>query len=113
MSEENEDGEEDDWLTEMDQEIINVLGTNLILSPSIIAENIDRSRRGVSNRLNALQAGGLVEKIERGKYELTEEGYQYMSEWNDIDDEYQPWHGKTREELMGEIGESDDDDEES
>jgi len=111
MSEDSEEGKNDDWITEMDQEIINVLGTNLILSPSIIAENIDRSRRGVSNRLNSLQAGGLVKKVDRGKYELTEEGYRYMTEWSDIDEEYQPWHGKTREELRSEIDDSNGNDE--
>ena len=96
------DEEVPDWLTDMDREIINVLGTNLVLTPSIIAENIGRSREGVGNRLNSLQAGGLVKKVDRGKYELTEEGFRYMTEWNDIDDEYQPWHGKTREELQDE-----------
>lgn len=63
-----------DWLTEMDEEILEILSTNLILSPSIIAENIDRSREGVSNRLNSLQAGGLVEKVDRGKYKITYDG---------------------------------------
>lgn len=66
--------EKPDWLTEMDEEILEILSTNLTLSPSIIAENIDRSREGVSNRLNSLQAGGLVEKIDRGKYNITYDG---------------------------------------
>lgn len=77
--------EEPDWLTEMDEEILEVLSTNLTLSPSIIAENIDRSREGVSNRLNSLQAGGLVEKVDRGKYNITDEGlevYHGMEELN-------------------------------
>lgn len=69
-----ENADRPDWLTEMDEEILDVLSTNLVLSPSIIAENIDRSREGVSNRLNSLQAGGLVEKVDRGKYEITDEG---------------------------------------
>lgn len=65
-----------DWLTEMDEEIIEILSPDLTLSPSIIAENIDRSREGVSNRLNSLQAGGLVDKVGRGKYQLSEEGVE-------------------------------------
>ncbi|WP_174789844.1 MULTISPECIES: MarR family transcriptional regulator [Haloarcula] len=105
---ENDDGHPD-WLTEMDKEIINVLGTNLTLTPSIIAENIDRSREGVGNRLNSLQAGGLVRKVDRGKYEITEEGLKYMTEWVDVDDEYKPWHGKTREEIKKEIEERNSD----
>ncbi len=71
----NQEGEPD-WLTEMDKEILDAMSTGLTLTPAIIAENIDRSRKGVSNRLSSLQAGGLVEKIERGKYEITDEGYQ-------------------------------------
>lgn len=69
-------GNEDtpDWLTEMDEEILEALSGGLTLSPSIIAENIDRSREGVSNRLNSLQAGDLVQKVDRGKYSITNEG---------------------------------------
>lgn len=71
-----DDERKPDWLTEMDEEILEVMSTGLMLGPTAIAENIDRSREGVSNRLNSLQAGGLVEKIERGKYEITDEGYR-------------------------------------
>lgn len=71
-----EDDGEPDWLTEMDREILDAMSTGLTLTPAIIAENIDRSRKGVSNRLSSLQAGGLVEKIERGKYEITDKGYR-------------------------------------
>lgn len=71
-----------DWLTDMDLEILDVLGSNLILSPSIIAENIDRSREGVSNRLSALNAGGMVDKIDRGKYKITAAGLEVTdSKW--------------------------------
>lgn len=83
--------EKPDWFTELDEEIINVLGTNLILTPSIIAENLGRSREGVGNRLNSLQAGGLVEKVDRGKYRLTEEGFKYMSEFSEVPLEDLPW----------------------
>ncbi|QSG05923.1 winged helix-turn-helix domain-containing protein [Halapricum desulfuricans] len=77
----NED-DEFDWLTEMDKEILNVLGTDLTLTPSVIAENINRSQKGVGNRLSALQAGGLVEKVKRGKYKITEKGLEVAGgEW--------------------------------
>lgn len=75
---EAKDMEMPDWLTEMDIEILEVLGHDLILTPSIIAENIDRSREGVSQRLNALQAGELVDKVGRGKYKITYEGLGYV-----------------------------------
>jgi DNA-binding transcriptional ArsR family regulator len=77
MSESDDD--EHDWLTEMDLEILDVLGSELVLSPSIIAENIDRSREGVSNRLSALNAGGLIKKIDRGKYKITPDGLKVTS----------------------------------
>ncbi|WP_201289191.1 MarR family transcriptional regulator [Halovenus carboxidivorans] len=99
------DNTEPDWLTDMDLEILDVLSTNLVLSPSIIAENIDRSREGVSNRLNSLQAGELVEKVERGKYQITEEGsrvYVGKEEYGK-DDWYSPeklgWDEEDQERL--------------
>ena len=63
-----------DWLTDTDKDILKVLWTKLILSPSIIAENTDRSRVSVSRRLDTLRAGGLVEKVDRGKYRLSDKG---------------------------------------
>jgi predicted Rossmann-fold nucleotide-binding protein len=60
------------WVTKTDREILKVLTTGLVLSPSIIAYNIDRSRKGVSNRLDALRASGLVEKVDRRKYKLSD-----------------------------------------
>jgi DNA-binding Lrp family transcriptional regulator len=62
-----------DWTTELDEEILKLLNTELTLTPSVIAENINRSRGAVSRRLNALEAGGLVEKVSRGKYLITSE----------------------------------------
>jgi Mn-dependent DtxR family transcriptional regulator len=72
--------ERPDWMTDMDLEILEVLAQGLTLSPSIIAENIDRSRVGVNRRLNTLQASGFVEKIERGKYEISEKGRVFIEE---------------------------------
>ncbi|WP_226929159.1 helix-turn-helix domain-containing protein [Halorubrum halophilum] len=66
-----------DWMTDLDNQILYVLLTGLTLTPSVIADNLDKSRQAVSQRLNALRAGGLVRKEERGKYSLTEEGYAY------------------------------------
>jgi DNA-binding transcriptional regulator GbsR (MarR family) len=70
----NSPDEERDWLTDMDFEILEVMRFELILSPSIIAENIGRSREGVSKRLGTMQAGELVKKVDRGKYRITEDG---------------------------------------
>jgi len=67
-------GDLPDWFTDMDHQILHVMAFGHILTPSIIAENIERSRGAVSRRLQTLQAGNFVEKIERGKYTITEKG---------------------------------------
>ncbi|WP_435066257.1 MarR family transcriptional regulator [Halobaculum sp. EA56] len=71
----SEDEDDYDWLTDVDMEILDVLMySELVLTPTVIADNIGRSRSSVSRRLNALQAGGLVEKEGRGKYRISELG---------------------------------------
>lgn len=67
-----------EWMTDMDIEILEVLSSELTLTPSIIAENIDRSREGVSQRLSTLQAGGYVTKQKRGKYSITPDGLEFF-----------------------------------
>lgn len=74
----DEDPDEYDWMTKMDSEILHVLYTGLTLTPSVIADNLDRSRPAVAQRLNSLQAGGLVEKTERGKYKITKKGAGFV-----------------------------------
>ncbi len=69
-----------DWITDLDREICILLGHGLIFTPSLIAKNLDRPRSSVSRRLNTLEAGGIVEKVERGHYKLTDEGYARMTQ---------------------------------
>lgn len=67
------------WMTQLDDEILELLDSSeLVLSPSIIAFNINRSREGVADRIAMLTDYGLVEKVERGKYQITQEGKQYL-----------------------------------
>ena len=70
--------EQTDWTTETDTDILTTLAKNLVLSPTIIAENIDKSRVTVSRRLDSLRAGGLVEKVDRGRYKITWDGELYL-----------------------------------
>lgn len=74
-----------DWITDLDREICKLLATGLILTPSVIGKNIDRPRSSISNRLSTLEAGGLVEKVERGHYKLTEKGYATMLETVEVE----------------------------
>ncbi|RCU48659.1 MarR family transcriptional regulator [Haloplanus salinus] len=67
-------GDPPDWFTGADAHILFILNSGLTLTPSIIAENSDVTRQTVSKRLNTLQAGGYVEKVDRGKYKITPDG---------------------------------------
>ncbi len=68
----------------IDDRILEALATSgLVLSPSVIAFNIDKSRSEVNRRLSALVDHGLVARVKRGYYKITEAGEQYLA--GDID----------------------------
>jgi predicted transcriptional regulator len=68
-----------DWMTHMDDLVLEILqSSGLVLSPSIIAFNLDASREAVNRRLKELTEYGLVERIERGKYRITRNGETYL-----------------------------------
>lgn len=74
-------GEKPNWATESDMKILHMLKrTDLILTPSVIAENLDISRVTVTNRLSTLQGAGLVEKVDRGKYRISDKGVFLFTE---------------------------------
>jgi predicted transcriptional regulator len=51
----------------------------MILSPAVIAINIDKSRSEVNRRLSTLVEYGLARRVLRGYYEITDEGTQYLA----------------------------------
>lgn len=62
-----------------DDRILETLGSSgLILTPSIIALNIDISREHASRRISKLEEHGFVERVERGHYEITNKGKRYL-----------------------------------
>ena len=68
-----------DWMRPMDDRILEALQTcGLVLSPSIIGYNIGNTREAVGRRLSGLSEYGLVERVDRGKYEITDLGEQYL-----------------------------------
>jgi DNA-binding transcriptional ArsR family regulator len=76
-----EDLDPPDWITDLDREILALLGnTRVIMTPAVIAKNLDRARSSISRRLNTLEAGGMVEKVERGHYKISDEGHARMYE---------------------------------
>lgn len=67
------------WMVPMDDDILELFhSVHLVLTPAIIAYNIDRSREEVNRRLTELEEHGLVEREERGKYRITQLGEQYL-----------------------------------
>lgn len=68
-----------EWMMPIDDAILELFySTNLVLTPSIIAYNIDYSRDEVNRRLVELEQRGFVSKVERGKYRITALGRQYL-----------------------------------
>jgi len=68
-----------EWMVPMDDEILELFhSAHLVLTPAIIAYNIDRSREEVNRRLSELETRQLVERVERGKYRITQLGERYL-----------------------------------
>lgn len=66
-------------MTALDDRILETLDSSgLVLSPSIIAYNLDRSREGVAKRISKLEKYGLILREERGKYRITKTGTAYL-----------------------------------
>lgn len=73
-----------EWMTRMDDEVLEVLSSSqLVLSPAILGYNLDSSREAVNRRLSKLAEHGMVERVERGKYHITDLGEGYLA--GDID----------------------------
>lgn len=69
-----------EWMAPLDDEILNLFhATNLVLTPSIIAYNTGYSREAVNRRLGELTEGGLIDRVERGKYRITPLGETYLA----------------------------------
>lgn len=68
------------WMTPMDDDILEIFRTtDLVLTPAIIAYNTGYSREEVNRRLSELDDHGFVERVERGKYRITDVGAAYLS----------------------------------
>lgn len=63
----------------IDERILEALASSgMILSPSVIAINIDKSRSQVNRRLSVLVEYGLITRVKRGYYEITASGEAYL-----------------------------------
>jgi predicted transcriptional regulator len=71
-----------EWMSNTDVLILLALDSSSlipVLSPTIIAYNLGMSREHVSRRLAELTDRDYVEKVEEGKYGLTETGATFLS----------------------------------
>lgn len=68
------------WMNQTDDRILLLLEeSGLMLSPAVLAANLDYTRGWVSKRLRKLLEAGLVEKSQSSYYEITERGEQYLA----------------------------------
>ena len=71
----------------IDDRILESLdSSDMILSPSVIAINIDKSRDEVNRRLSTLTEYELVTRVQRGYYEITDIGQDYLAGNRDLTD---------------------------
>lgn len=66
-----------DWMTKGDYEILQALDDATIcdvLNPAILGWNLDYSRSYVSSRLKELAERGWVERVDEGRYRISERG---------------------------------------
>jgi DNA-binding IclR family transcriptional regulator len=64
----------------IDDRILEILDSSgLILSPAVIALNIEKSRSEVNRRLSVLVEYGLLTRVKRGYYEISTTGEAYLN----------------------------------
>ncbi len=70
----------EDWMLPVDDAVLDLfVSADLVLTPAVVAYNIDYSREEVNRRLIELEERGFVDKVERGKYRITALGTQYLN----------------------------------
>ena len=69
-----------DWMNQTDDRILELLDeSDLVLTPAVIAKNLEYTRNWVSRRVGKLADAGLVEPIDSGYYQITERGRAYLA----------------------------------
>lgn len=78
-------------MSPIDDRILELLSsTGIVLSPSVISYNIDKSRDEVNRRLSVLTDGELVDREKRGYYRITDQGEAYLAGEFDARDHEEP-----------------------
>jgi len=74
------------WMNQTDNRILELLDeSDLILSPGVIAVNLEYTRNWVSRRVSKLVEAELLERVDGAYYRITDQGQDYLS--GDIDAE--------------------------
>ncbi|MDQ2050967.1 ArsR family transcriptional regulator [Natronolimnohabitans sp. A-GB9] len=69
----------EEWMDPMDDRILELLDeTEIVLTPALLAYNIDYSREAVNRRLLELCERGFVDRVDHGKYRITPLGRRYL-----------------------------------
>jgi len=76
-----------EWMNQTDDRILALLEeSELILSPAVMAKNLEYSRSWVSERVGKLVEAGLVEQIDDGYYKISDLGTAYLAGELDADE---------------------------
>ena len=75
-----------DWWVLVDDMVLEFLRDERSGTPKTISEEIGKSQGYVNQRCSKLASYGLVRKVARGVYVLTDEGEQYLDEELDVRD---------------------------
>ncbi|RLM68401.1 MULTISPECIES: winged helix-turn-helix transcriptional regulator [Halorubrum] len=69
-----------DWMNQTDDRVLELLDeSGLILTPAVIAKNLEYTRNWVSRRIGKLENSGLVEPVDSGYYRITDRGRAYLA----------------------------------
>jgi len=68
-----------EWMNQTDDRVLELLAeSGLVLTPAVIAKNLEYSRNWVSRRVGKLEDAGLVEQVDPGYYRISELGHAYL-----------------------------------
>ncbi len=74
-------------MNQTDDRILDLLGeSGLILSPAVMAKNIDYSRNWISRRIGKLVEAGLIDQVDDGYYRISDLGCAYLAGEIDADE---------------------------
>lgn len=68
-----------DWMKPVDDEIMEVLEEDGAGTPESLSEEIGKNNDYIGRRCRELVSYGLLERVSRGLYRLTEAGDRYLS----------------------------------